>query len=103
MLEGQSARAPGGAKKYIVDGRMMHGHALIGYPVEYGKSGRFTFAVGDDGTIFKKDLGVDTEKLGAAIRELDPDETWVKFKAKPKNEGPVRFHAPDVEAAPLEF
>jgi len=92
MLDGQSAGAPGGEKKFVVDGKMSQGHALAAYPAEYGKSGRFTFMVGDDGTIYKKDLGAQTAKLGADLRELAPDDSWAKFKVRPKDEGPVRFH-----------
>ena len=104
MLEGQGASAPGGAKKYLVDGKMTQGHALAAFPAEHGKSGRFTFIVGDDGTIYKKDLGAETARLGTELRDLNPDDTWTKFKVKPKDEGPVRFHPLDPEAADdMEF
>lgn len=103
MLEGQGANAPGGAKKYVADGKMSQGHALAAYPAEYGKTGRFAFLVGDDGTIYKKDLGPDTARLCGELRELNPDETWTKFKAKPKDEGPVRFHPTDPEGEDMEF
>ncbi len=103
ILEGQGANAPGGAKKYLVDGKMSQGHALAAFPAEYGKTGRFAFVVGDDGTIYKKDLGPDTARVCAELRELNPDETWTKFKAKPKDEGPVRFHPTDPEGEDMEF
>jgi len=104
MLEGQGAAAPGGAKKYVADGKMSQGHALAAFPAEYAKTGRFTFIVGDDGTIYKKDLGPESARLCGQLKELNPDETWTKFKVKPKDEGPVRFHPLDPDAADdMEF
>jgi HEAT repeat protein len=103
MLEGQSATAPGGAKKYIVDGKMSQGHAFAAYPAEYGKTGKTTFIVGDDGTIYKKDLGPDTPRLSAEMRELNPDDTWTRLKVKPKDEGPLKFHPLEKGAEEMEF
>jgi Protein of unknown function (DUF2950) len=39
MLTGQSDKAPGGAKNYVVNGKMTGGFAFVAYPVEYGNSG----------------------------------------------------------------
>ncbi len=103
LLDGQSASAPGGVKKYRIDSKMIHGHALLASPAEYGKTGRFTLIVGDDGTIYKKDLGPGTVRLCGEMRELNPDDTWQKSKVKPKNEEPVRFHPNDGEGEEMEF
>lgn len=102
-LETQGASAPGGAKKFIVEGRFSQGHALAAFPHEYGKTGRFTFLIGDDGSIWKKDIGAETEKFCAALNELNPDATWEKSKVRPKEDQPVRFHPQEQEPAPLEF
>ncbi len=36
-----------------------------------------TFIVNQDGVVFQKDLGEDTEAAAAAIDAYDPDSTWV--------------------------
>jgi hypothetical protein len=62
--------------KYEVDGRLLNGYALIAYPAEYRVSGVMTFKVNQDGVVFQKDLGPDTEKLATAITAYDPDQSW---------------------------
>jgi hypothetical protein len=76
LLKAQGPNANGGAMKYEVDGRLLNGYALIAYPAEYRVSGVMTFKVNQDGVVFQKDLGPDTEKLAAAIMAFDPDSTW---------------------------
>lgn len=76
ILTSQGANAPGGAKDYLVDGKLTGGFAILAYPVEYRSSGVMTFIVNQDGTIFQKDLGADTAKLAAAMNEYNPDKGW---------------------------
>lgn len=76
VLEGQGRNAPGGAKKYLVDGKMTKGFAFVAYPAEYRASGVMTFMINQDGVIVQKDLGTDTAKLASAIVEYNPDKTW---------------------------
>jgi Protein of unknown function (DUF2950) len=76
VLEGQGKNAPGGAKKYLVDGKMIHGFAFLAYPAEYRASGVMTFMINQDGVIVQKDLGPDTANLASAIVEYNPDKTW---------------------------
>ena len=78
ILTRQGRHAPGGAKDYIVDGRMTAGFAFVAYPVEYRSSGVMTFIVDASGTIYEKDLGPDTTKLVQAMTVYDPDSTWHK-------------------------
>jgi len=78
ILSSQGQHAPGGAKNYIVDGKMSAGFALVAYPVEYHSSGVMTFIVDASGTIYEKDLGPDTTKLAQAMSAYDPDSTWHK-------------------------
>ena len=49
ILTKQGASAKGGAKDYIVNGKMTGGFALLAYPAEYRNSGIMTFIVGKDG------------------------------------------------------
>ena len=37
ILKAQGSHAPGGAKDYVVDGKMSGGFAFVAYPAEYGK------------------------------------------------------------------
>ena len=76
ILTSQGRHAPGGAKKYIVNGKMSAGFAFVAYPVEYRSSGLMTFIVDQSGTIYEKDLGPDTTRLAQAMTIYDPDSTW---------------------------
>ena len=78
ILTSQGRHAPGGAKKYIVDGKMSAGFAFVAYPVEYRSSGVMTFIIDKSGTIYEKDLGPNTTKLAQAMTAYDPDSTWHK-------------------------
>jgi hypothetical protein len=80
ILTSQGPHAPGGAKNYIVDGKMSAGFAFVAYPVEYGSSGVMTFIVDESGTIYEKDLGPDTTKLARAMAVYEPDSTWHKVE-----------------------
>jgi len=72
MLNGQTSNAPGGAKDYMVDGKMVGGFAFIAYPAEYGNSGVMTFMMDQDGVLLQKDLGKTTTETATALSEFDP-------------------------------
>ncbi len=76
VLEGQGKNAPGGAKKYLIDGKMINGFGFLAYPAEYRASGVVTFMINQNGVIVQKDLGPDTAKLASTITEYNPDKTW---------------------------
>jgi hypothetical protein len=76
ILTRQGARAPGGARDYLVDGHMTAGFALLAFPARWGDSGIMTFVVNQDGIVFQKNLGPDTERLAREIAEYDPDPSW---------------------------
>jgi len=76
ILSRQGASAPGGAKSYIVNGKMTKGFAVVAYPAEYRTSGVMTFIVGEDGVVRRKDLGKNTDVLAKAMKEYNPDSTW---------------------------
>ncbi len=78
ILTSQGASAPGGAKSYLVDGKMTGGFAFVAYPAEYRSSGVMTFIVGEDGVVYRKDLGRQTDVIGKAMKEYNPDSTWHK-------------------------
>jgi hypothetical protein len=83
ILTRQGKHAPGGAKNYIVNGRMTEGFAFIAYPAEHRSSGVMSFVVNEDGIVYQKDLGKKTESLGKAMQEYNPDPTWRKAEDEP--------------------
>ena len=76
ILSRQGKNAPGGAKDYLVEGKMTHGFAILAYPATYRASGVMTFMINQDGVIVQKDLGADTAKVASQITEYNPDATW---------------------------
>ncbi len=80
ILTSQGNNAKGGARDYMKQGEMRGGFALIAVPAEYGNSGIMTFWVNQDGVVFQKDLGADTEKVAASISAFDPDQTWTEVQ-----------------------
>ena len=76
MLTGQSNKARGGAKNYVVGGKMTGGFAFVAYPAEYGNSGVMTFIINQDGVLLEKNLGNTTAQTATAMTEFDPDNTW---------------------------
>jgi Protein of unknown function (DUF2950) len=72
MLHGQSKNAPGGAKDYVVNGKMVGGFAFVAYPAEYGNSGVMSFMINQDGVLLQKDLGKTTAETASAMSEFDP-------------------------------
>jgi hypothetical protein len=54
------------------------GFAFVAYPVEYRSSGVMTFLVKEDGVVYEKDLGKDTEAAVKAITERASHSGWHK-------------------------
>jgi hypothetical protein len=59
---------------------MIAGYALIAYPDKWGSSGVMTSIVNQQGRVYQKNLGADTAKIAAEIKEYDPDSTWKLVK-----------------------
>jgi len=76
MLNRQGSQAQGGARDYMVDGKMVNGFAFLAYPAEYGNSGIMTFIINQDHVLLQKDLGKTTAATAAAITEFNPDRSW---------------------------
>jgi len=77
MLTSQGPAAMGGARDYLMNGRLTGGFALLAWPASYGASGVMTFMVNQDGIVWQRDLGFETADLAAAIKTFDPDSTWL--------------------------
>jgi hypothetical protein len=78
VLKAQGANAAGGAKSYLVDGKMTRGFAFVVYPAEYRSSGVMTFIVNQDGIVYEKDLGPRTAEIAKALTAYNRDATWRK-------------------------
>jgi len=76
ILTAQGNDAPGGAKSYVVNGRMTGGFALLATPVKYAETGIMTFMTGRDGVVYERDLGPDTAMSAAHVQEFDPTDDW---------------------------
>jgi hypothetical protein len=82
ILTAQGKDAPGGAKRYLRDGRMTDGYALIAWPARYGDTGIMTFIVNQDGVVHEKDLGPGTDAAARAVTAYNPDGSWKKAAAR---------------------
>jgi hypothetical protein len=82
ILKGQGKHANGGPYNYVVKDKMILGFALVAYPAEYGNSGVMTFVVNQEGNIFEKNLGKNSQRLAEAIKVYNPDKSWKKVKVQ---------------------
>ena len=83
LLTAQGPGAPGGAKSYLVDGALTGGFAAVAWPAEYRVSGVMTFIVGQDGVVYQKDLGDNTETTAKNLAVYDPDASWTRAGKQP--------------------
>jgi hypothetical protein len=77
LLYAQGPAAPGGARQYLVNGRMLS-FAVIAWPGHYGETGIMTFMVDHDGVVYQRDLGPETRLLAPAITSFNPEKGWEK-------------------------
>ncbi len=75
-LPRQGPSASGGARDYLVNGRLTGGWAIIAWPAEYDTTGVTSFIINQDGAVYEKDLGWDTASAVAAIDTFDPGDGW---------------------------
>ncbi|MCX6628444.1 MAG: DUF2950 domain-containing protein [Candidatus Solibacter sp.] len=78
ILTAQGEAATGGARSYLVNGRMIAGFALVAWPAEYGVTGNATFLVNQQGIVYQKDLGADSAQIARTMTQFNPDSTWKK-------------------------
>jgi hypothetical protein len=78
ILTKQDGKAPGGARSYIVDGKMTGGFAFLAYPAAYRSTGVMTFTVDQDGIVYEKDLGPRTDQIAKAMTGYATNSTWRK-------------------------
>jgi hypothetical protein len=76
ILTRQGRDAPGGARSYVRNGRMIDGYAVLAWPAKWGDTGVMTFIVNHDGVVHERNLGPDTAARARAITEYNPDSHW---------------------------
>jgi len=76
VLAAQGDDAPGGARSYVVNGKMTDGFAILATPVKYAQTGIMTFMTGSDGVVYERNLGPDTVKVAASIEQFNPTDDW---------------------------
>ncbi|MCY3020124.1 MAG: DUF2950 family protein [Planctomycetota bacterium] len=81
VLKRQGRFAEGGRKSYRpwdpktkkLSAHMTDGYALVASPGAYDATGRDTFIISNQGTMYQCDLGPQTEKIVGEMEEFDPD------------------------------
>ena len=74
ILTKQGPDAPLGRYNYVINGKMIAGFGLVGYPAKWGNSGIMTFIVNQQGTVYQKDLGPNTASIVAGMTEYNPGQ-----------------------------
>jgi hypothetical protein len=80
MLMAQGPSAPGGAKSYLANGKMIGGFAIVAFPAEYRVSGAKTFIVNQNGVVYERDLGAMTTEIASAMKDYNPTAAWRKVQ-----------------------
>jgi Protein of unknown function (DUF2950) len=75
ILTAQGADASGGARNYMVNGKLTGGYAVLASPVKYGETGIMTFLLGPDG-FFEQNLGDATSEYASTASEFNPTDDW---------------------------
>jgi hypothetical protein len=79
-LDSQGPDAKGGAKPYVVNGKMTGGFAYVAYPSKSGDTGIMTFMINQDRVVFEKDLGKDTANVAETMAGVNPDNSWTALQ-----------------------
>jgi hypothetical protein len=80
VLTAQGPDATGGARSYVTahpgGESMTLGYALVAYPAYYDVTGRDTFIINNNGTIFQMDFGMDTHAIVSKMTAFNPLVEW---------------------------
>ena len=55
---------------------MSGGFALVAWPAQYDATGVMTFIVNQDGTVWERDLGTQTDAIARKMTVYHPDKSW---------------------------
>jgi hypothetical protein len=76
ILKAQGPDARGGARDFIVNGRMTLGFAGVAWPASFDETGVMTFIISHDGNVYQKNLGKGTDAAARAMTRFNPDKSW---------------------------
>lgn len=76
ILKSQGPAARGGARDFVVKGRMTQGFAAVAWPAKWNDTGVMTFIVSHDGNVYQKNLGAGTDAAARAMKTFNPDNSW---------------------------
>jgi hypothetical protein len=80
VLTAQGPSATGGPRDYLVRGKLLGGFGVVAWPAEVDNSGVMTFIVNQDGVVYQRYLGPDTDKIAKAMTAFDPAPGWKKVE-----------------------
>ncbi|HQR57358.1 MAG TPA: DUF2950 domain-containing protein [Burkholderiaceae bacterium] len=78
ILKSQGPAARGGARDFVVKGRMTQGFAAVAWPAKWNDTGVMTFIVSHDGNVYQKNLGAGTDAAARAMKTFNPDNSWTR-------------------------
>ncbi len=76
ILTAQGAAAEGGAKNYLLNGRLTEGYAVLAWPVRPDVTGISSFIMDWRGRIYEREFGPNTLAEVARITVFDPGPGW---------------------------
>jgi Protein of unknown function (DUF2950) len=78
MLQWRGAPTTSHSQGFAAAGANDGGFAFVAYPAKYRSSGVMTFLVNQDGVIYEKDLGRETEGIATKLKSYRRDASWRK-------------------------
>lgn len=78
ILSAQGPAAEGGAKSYLMNGRLTEGYAVLAWPVRPGETGLSTFIMDWRGNLYEREFGTGTAAEAARITSFDPGPGWTR-------------------------
>jgi hypothetical protein len=80
ILTAQGPNADGGAKSYLINGRLTEGFAAVAWPTKPGETGLSTFIMDHRGAIFEREFGARTVEDVQRITAFDPGPGWTRVQ-----------------------
>lgn len=78
ILKAQGQDARGGARDFVVKGRMTQGFAAVAWPAKWDETGVMTFIVSHDGNVYQRNFGQGTDAAARALTRFNPDKGWLR-------------------------
>jgi hypothetical protein len=76
ILTEAGPHAEGGARSYLVNGRLLDDYAVLAWPTRPGETGKSTFIMNGAGAVYEREFGDKTFDIVSQIAAFDPDDNW---------------------------